>query len=190
MSADRWPGPADTPLQRARKIAGSYRAALHQLDPGRCADLDRRAVELGQGWIAPVELPAHLSEHALDAELSAADIEHFWRIPASTIRTWAHRGLITSRPGKKYLVRDVLVVSAQATNRRRGPAHRVTAVLNRGPVPPGKGCASDRSKDADHQAFEGKAAEHRPLATLSPGQIVCRTRFPRRRPSRPLSGCN
>ncbi|KZM68329.1 hypothetical protein [Nocardia terpenica] len=112
MSADRWPWPADTPLQRARKIAGSYRAALHQLDPGRCADLDRRAVELGQGWIAPVELPAHLSEHALDAELSAADIEHFWRIPASTIRTWAHRNEITATPGPGgtpvYLVREVL----------------------------------------------------------------------------------
>ncbi|MFI6997018.1 hypothetical protein [Nocardia sp. NPDC050175] len=30
---------------------------------------------------------AHLVENALDAELSAADIEHFWRIPASAIRT-------------------------------------------------------------------------------------------------------
>ncbi|MBF6061410.1 hypothetical protein IU500_15045 [Nocardia terpenica] len=63
---------------------------LHQLDPRRCAELDQRAVELGEDWVTPVELLAHLAEHALDAELSAADIEHSWRIPASTIRTWAH----------------------------------------------------------------------------------------------------
>ncbi|ATL65117.1 hypothetical protein [Nocardia terpenica] len=119
MTRDRWPWPADTPLQRARKVAGSYRAALRQLAPGRCEELDRRAIELGQGWVAPVELPAHLVEHALDAELSAADIEHFWRIPASTIRTWVHRGLITRRPGRKYLVRDVLAVSVRTTNHGR-----------------------------------------------------------------------
>ncbi|WP_433661062.1 hypothetical protein ACQPW1_01960 [Nocardia sp. CA-128927] len=99
MTSDPWPFPGDTALQRARKIAGSYRAALYAAAPQRCSELDRRAVELGQGWVAPVELPAHLVEHALDAELSAADIEHFWRIPVSTIRTWASRGLITGKPG-------------------------------------------------------------------------------------------
>ncbi|WP_069164894.1 hypothetical protein [Nocardia altamirensis] len=120
MTNDPWPFPGDTALQRARKIAGSYRAALRQVAPERCAELDRRAVELGQDWVAPVELPAHLVEHALDAELSAADIEHFWRIPASTIRTWVQRGLINSRPGAdgspRYLVRDVLA----RQSRRRG----------------------------------------------------------------------
>ncbi|GAA1600643.1 hypothetical protein GCM10009764_25700 [Nocardia ninae] len=112
MTSDPWPFPGDTALQRARKVASSYRAALHTIDPQRCAELDERAVELGQGWVAPVELPAHLAEYALDAELSAADIEHFWRIPASTIRTWAHRGLIASRPAldgsPRYVVGEVL----------------------------------------------------------------------------------
>ncbi|WP_378736016.1 hypothetical protein [Nocardia brasiliensis] len=119
MTNDPWPFPRDTALQRARKIAGSYRAALHAVAPERCAELDRRAIELGQGWVAPVELPTHLVEHALDAELSATDIEHFWRIPASTIRTWAHRGLITSRPGQKYLVREVLARQSGSGNSTR-----------------------------------------------------------------------
>ncbi|MFI5783522.1 hypothetical protein [Nocardia sp. NPDC051570] len=121
MTTDPWPFPGDTQLQRSRKTGLAYRAALHQVDPVRCAELDRRAVDLGQGWVAPVELPAHLAEHALDAELSAADIEHFWRIPASTIRTWAHREEIIRRKGPDgipvYLVREVLARQAGGTGK-------------------------------------------------------------------------
>lgn len=105
-----------TALDWARDIARSYRSALHVADPDRCAQLDRRARELGQWWIAPVEIPAHLVEDALDAELSAPDIEHFWGIPAITIRAWASKGHLTKRgnPGSPvYLVREVLDCEAR-----------------------------------------------------------------------------
>lgn len=118
---DPWPFPGDPPLERARAIARSYRSALHAHAPTECARLDEKAVALGQAWIAPTELPADLVEDALDAELSAADIEHFWRIPSSTIRAWATKGLLTRRcapdGSPRYLVRDVLDVQSRARRR-------------------------------------------------------------------------
>lgn len=122
--SDPWPWPKDTPLQRARKIALAYRSALYAAAPEECRRLDDRAITLRQGWIAPVELPADAADgNVLDAILSDLDIEHFWRIPASTVRSWARRGLIErqymrgNRVG--YRVGDVL--DAQARTRRNGP---------------------------------------------------------------------
>lgn len=111
-----------TALDTAREIARSYRSALHQADPQRCAELDARAKELGQWWITPVDIPAHLIPDALDAELSAGDIQHFWGVPAETIYGWASKGLLEKRPGQRgpvYLVRDVLACEA----RRRRKVH-------------------------------------------------------------------
>lgn len=81
-------------LDWARDIARSYRSALHAVDPERCAQLDEVARKRGQRWLAPTEIPAHLVDDALDAEMSAIDIEHFWGVPSSTIRGWARRGLL------------------------------------------------------------------------------------------------
>ena len=86
------------PLDWARDIARTYRNALRKVDPATCADMDAQAVAIGQAWIAPTEIPEAVSGPAvLDAELSAIDIEHLWRIPASTIRTWANRGHVEKR---------------------------------------------------------------------------------------------
>lgn len=112
-----------TSLEWARDIARAYREALHSTDPKRCAELDTKAVELGQGWIAPTTLPEWASDPAvLDAELSAVDIEHYWRIPASTVRTWAQRGLLEKRcaPDGSVVYRFGDVLDCQA--RRHGKA--------------------------------------------------------------------
>lgn len=119
-----------TSLELSRRIARSYRAELHAANPERCAQLDDAARELGQHWIAPTPIPAHLAEHALEAVLSAADIAHFWGIPVGTIYGWASKGLLeaanTDQNGKpqtgraaKYRVHDVLKVDG------RGRASRV-----------------------------------------------------------------
>lgn len=108
-----------TTLEWARDIARSYRSALHAVDPSRCAQLDAVAQKKGQHWIAPTEIPAEHVDEAMDAKMRAVDIAHFWGIPASTIRTWAQKGLLEHHCADDgsplYLVRDVL--DAERRNR-------------------------------------------------------------------------
>lgn len=117
----RWPFPEDTQRERDRKIAQAYRAALLDTDPARCRELDERAQELGQGWVAP-----KLSTMDLDEELRAVDLEELVGIPAATIRKWASRGLIEQRTradgAPVYLVREVVDHCAEARRRRAGRA--------------------------------------------------------------------
>lgn len=116
-----------TNLDMAREIARSYRRALHEENEQRCAQLDDAARRLGQRWIAPAPLPAHLAAEALDAVMSVPDIVHFWGIPAGTIHGWVSKNLL--RPANhdadgnpatgraaKYRVRDVFEVESR--NRR------------------------------------------------------------------------
>lgn len=107
-----------TSLDWARDIARSYRSALFQVDPERCAQLDELARKRGQRWIAPVEIPAHLVQEALDAILTPADIAHFWGTPVGTIYSWVSRGLLDranpdDKGPAKYLVRDVMAVESR-----------------------------------------------------------------------------
>ena len=106
-------------LDWARDIARSYRSALHAADPVRCAELDEVARKRGQQWIAPTEIPAHLVDEALDTEMSAMDIQHFWGVPALTVRAWASKKLLQQRCAEDgspvYLPREVL--ECQGRNR-------------------------------------------------------------------------
>ena len=107
-----------TSLDWARDIARSYRSALYQENPQRCAELDELARERGQKWIAPVNIPAHLVDDALDAVMTPADIAHFWGTPVGTIYSWVSRGLLERAnpddPGPaKYLVRDVMAAESR-----------------------------------------------------------------------------
>lgn len=105
-------------LDWARDIARSYRSALHAENPERCAQLDEVARKRGQQWIAPVQIPSHLVDEALDAVLSPLDIAHLWGIPVGTIYGWVSKGLLTPTEGSgrsaKYLVRDVFEVRKKA----------------------------------------------------------------------------
>lgn len=107
-----------TSLDWARDIARSYRSALHAVDPDRCAQLDELARERGQKWIAPVNIPAHLVDDALDAVMTPADIAHFWGTPVGTIYCWVSRGQLERAnpddPGPaKYRVRDVMAAESR-----------------------------------------------------------------------------
>lgn len=108
-------------LDWARDIARSYRSALHAVDPDRCAQLDEVARKRGQQWIAPTEIPAELVDEALDALLPAADIAHFWGIPAVTIRAWASKGLLEQEcgPDGSPVYRPRAVLECQARHRVR-----------------------------------------------------------------------
>lgn len=113
---------AVTALEAARAVARSYRDALHTADPVLCAHLDERARDRGHGWwlLQPADIPADLVDDALDALLSAPDIEHFCGVSSRTVRSWDRRGLLGRHAGPdgspRYRVREVLAVEAR--NRR------------------------------------------------------------------------
>jgi hypothetical protein len=116
-----WPFPEDTTLERARKIARSYRALAMAADPTACALLDERATERGQGWVVP-----SVAAWDLDDVVSVPDLAHLVDVPTGTIRSWMSRGELEKRcmadgsPG--CLLRDVVDLAALKRRRSRQTA--------------------------------------------------------------------
>lgn len=110
-----WPWPADTPLDRARRVAQSYREALLARVPDLCGQLDRRMVQLGQGWVAP-QLDRY---HELDL-LTVLEAAEYCQVQVKTIYEWRRRGLrITDTPdGARYRVGHLREYRAQRRIRR------------------------------------------------------------------------
>lgn len=115
MSGDLWPWPADTPTDRARRIARSYRDALHAVDPDRCARLDAEATRLGQGWVVP-----QIVTVAPDDLLTRWQAAEFCQVRAKTITEWRRRGLrVTPTPdGDRYRVADLIAYQAELRRKR------------------------------------------------------------------------
>lgn len=118
MRHDPWPFPEDTLLERARRIALSYRSALLSIDPEHCRRLDDRAVELGQSWVRP--LVSEVTD--LDERLTADQIGELFTINPRTVRMWGYRGHIDvlGEGGKPlYRLGDVIDYLAKARQARR-----------------------------------------------------------------------
>lgn len=115
---DPWPWPGDTPLDRARRVARTYRDALRRTDRELCAQLDQRTRDLGQQWIAPTTLA-----YDLDDQLTADEVAELCQVKPDTVRVWRYRGLPTvdTPDGRRYRVADVLNYHAQ---RRHQRSHR------------------------------------------------------------------
>jgi hypothetical protein len=79
-----WPGNLDTPVGRARRIAGMYRQHLRTLDPERCDHLDATAVSFGETWMLERE---DLIDD--DQELTTAESAQLVGVHPDTIRRWA-----------------------------------------------------------------------------------------------------
>lgn len=117
-----------TTLDWARDIARSYRNALRAIAPDKCAELDARARDRGQTWIAPTPAPvdSEALDESLDRKLTAPQIEALWGVKAATIRSWARvsrrdptdptKPLLQQHPGEHgplYIPREVLAVQAR-----------------------------------------------------------------------------
>lgn len=94
-----WPWPIDTPLDRARKIAGMYRAHLHAAAPALCATVDNTAVSFGEDWM--IEKPAIVDP---EAELTTAQAAELIHVPIRRIRDWA-QAEHPEKPGEPLLPR-------------------------------------------------------------------------------------
>lgn len=83
-----WPWPADTPLDRARRVASTYRAALEAISPEQCASLDAWAEDHGQGWVAPSPWP-----YADEDLLTLQEVADACHVELRTVYRWHQRGL-------------------------------------------------------------------------------------------------
>jgi hypothetical protein len=86
---DKWPWPSDSALERARRIAGSYRTAVLAVDPDMCARLDATAIRLDQGWVVPEKS----TEQDLDGELKTGQVAARCYVTEKTVDAWAADGL-------------------------------------------------------------------------------------------------
>jgi hypothetical protein len=80
----KWPWPAETDLDRARRIAVAYRQHLHTAAPRVCAGLDEMVVRWGETWVAP-ELVYTDPEQAITTA-EAADLVG---VTPEMVRHWA-----------------------------------------------------------------------------------------------------
>lgn len=111
-----WPFPADSPTQRARRVAHAYRQQLYEIDPAAAEELDHRMIGYGQGWVA-----AKLALHELDDWLSASQAAALAEVPVDYLKVWRRRGrLVGRRAGRsyEYQVREVLRAMGKARRLR------------------------------------------------------------------------
>lgn len=99
-----WRWPNDTPVERARRVARSYRALATEAAPERCARLDVEMVASGQRWVVP-QVVVHQADDLLTADLVA----DFAGVALSSVYEWRHRGLpsITTVDGIRFRFGDV-----------------------------------------------------------------------------------
>lgn len=107
-----WPYPQDTALDRARRIAWSYREALRTHDPAMCELLDNRARRFGETWVVPVETDAQPEKF-----YSAVEIAKILHIQADRVRQWGSRKQVPTIHGDGvtlYKLADCIERLAQA----------------------------------------------------------------------------
>jgi hypothetical protein len=108
---------ADTPLDKARTVARSYREALRMQVPHLCARIDAHMVEHGQTWVVP-----QVAQYEFDDLLNARQAADYCGIEPNTLQVWKARGLevVETVDGRRYRVRDLL--EYQATRRQKRAA--------------------------------------------------------------------
>lgn len=94
-----WPNPVDTPLDRARRIAGMYRARLRALNLDACDELDATAASFGETWM--LERPDIVDP---DRELTTVQAAELVNVQPARIRKWACANH-PDKPGQPLLPR-------------------------------------------------------------------------------------
>lgn len=107
---------ADSPLDRSRTVARSYREALRMHCPELCARLDEHMLELNQTWVVP-----QVAQYEFDDLLDARQAADYCGCEPNTLQVWKSRGLkvIETVDGRRYRVRDLLDYQAGRRVRRK-----------------------------------------------------------------------
>lgn len=117
MSASTWPWPGDSALDRARRVARSYRETLLAEFPDACAALDRRLVDqLGQAWLVPT-----LATVDLDEWVTIGVAAEHVGLSEQGVYAWVYAGKIEARKGRDGRVRVQLgkALEVKALQRQR-----------------------------------------------------------------------
>lgn len=113
----KWPDHSDAPVDRARAVAYSYRQALLESAPQRCAVLDAVARELGEGWIAPLPTDPQPGDR-----VSTEQAARLLGVTESTVRSWGSREFV---PITRYVDGwDVGELMMYRASQRRRRGHR------------------------------------------------------------------
>ena len=127
----RWPNPIDDPTQRARRIAGMYRALLNTARPDLCQQSDQTARDRGETWM--LERQEVIEPHQ---ELTATEAAQLVNVAPKTIHNWAyldhpenpHQKLLPKfkKRGRErtYLAQDVLAAKAALLRARHADTPR------------------------------------------------------------------
>ncbi len=139
MGAKPWPWPEDTPEDKAKRVARSYRGLVQSIAQGRCTDpagdlhrLDQHWIELQQEWALPRVVPLDFDDWMCAADIVVA-FSHLKTLTEGQIRNWAYLKRkggdgITEQPGADgrptYNVGDVQAYLVRQRNRRlKGTRH-------------------------------------------------------------------
>lgn len=122
-----WPFPGDSILDRARRVAQSYRNALTAADPALCRLLDESASEVGEGWVVP-----QLATVDLDDEVTVEQAAELTGRTTACIHKWINRDRrLSARKNRQgflvVVVRDVLDVSASLRRKRAGQTQQMAS---------------------------------------------------------------
>lgn len=113
----RWPWPADTVLDRSRRLLQSYRAALGESAPLVRERLDTWAVEHGEGWVVPSPLV-----FLADDLLTVDEVATYASVKRRTVYRWHELGLPWTHTPDGIRVRagDLLTWERERRQRRIG----------------------------------------------------------------------
>lgn len=112
---DPWPWPADTPTERARRVALSALAELEKVAPERARTFVDRITGMGEPWLRRA-----IVRYQDDDLLTAAEVADVCGVQPGTVDQWRHRGLrdVDTVDGRRFLMRDVLEYHAARRRRR------------------------------------------------------------------------
>lgn len=112
-----WPWPGDTPLDRARRIALSYREALYARDPDAGMALDDQSQQWGEHWVSPVVDNIDL-EAWVTVDVAASHVG----LTAKAVYQWVYNGDLPAKKCNDKRVRvkliDALDVNRELRQRR------------------------------------------------------------------------